>query len=432
MNGSVPTASGFGRPPVVLLRASWQAVNIGDIAHTPGMLRLLERHVPEASVILWPARLELGVEELLRRHFPRLRIVRDVDTWRSPRPRPGDPTLAEAMAEADLMLHGSSADLGGRADLDTWHRITGKPYGAIGVTIGCRLPSLDETPWLPEEMRHTIEQAAFLFTRETRSLALLRENHLGPSPAFAPDATFAFDLLNETAAEKLMREAGLEADRFICVISRHRIAPYWNIYPERKMPPEEIAWRQRINDQWEDSDFRKLRDLVTHCVRHTGMKVLLCPEMTYQVELNRDLIRNRLPADVRPQVYSMDRYWLTDEAASIFRRARVIVSAECHSPIIAIAMGRPAIYMRQSQDTWKGRMFADLNLPDWMIEMDTAPSEEIINALQKIEKDYETARTRARGACALAARYLATATQALRSCLGLPDLPARPQNLVEK
>ena len=29
------------RAPRVLLRSSWQVVNIGDIAHTPGVLRLL-------------------------------------------------------------------------------------------------------------------------------------------------------------------------------------------------------------------------------------------------------------------------------------------------------------------------------------------------------------------------------------------------------
>ena len=34
------------RAPRILLRSSWQTVNIGDIAHTPGVLRLLEKHLP--------------------------------------------------------------------------------------------------------------------------------------------------------------------------------------------------------------------------------------------------------------------------------------------------------------------------------------------------------------------------------------------------
>src|SRR5690606_32638264 len=39
--------------PRILLRSSWQIVNIGDIAHTPGVLALIERYLPEAEVRLW-------------------------------------------------------------------------------------------------------------------------------------------------------------------------------------------------------------------------------------------------------------------------------------------------------------------------------------------------------------------------------------------
>jgi phosphoribosylformimino-5-aminoimidazole carboxamide ribonucleotide (ProFAR) isomerase len=38
---SISRAAG-GRPPRIVLRSSWQTVNIGDIAHTPGVLHLLE------------------------------------------------------------------------------------------------------------------------------------------------------------------------------------------------------------------------------------------------------------------------------------------------------------------------------------------------------------------------------------------------------
>ena len=40
------------RAPRILLRSSWLVVNIGDIAHTPGVLALIEKHIPEAEVIL--------------------------------------------------------------------------------------------------------------------------------------------------------------------------------------------------------------------------------------------------------------------------------------------------------------------------------------------------------------------------------------------
>ena len=45
-------AAPSGRAPRILLRSSWQTVNVGDIAHTPGVLALLERHLPAAEVTL--------------------------------------------------------------------------------------------------------------------------------------------------------------------------------------------------------------------------------------------------------------------------------------------------------------------------------------------------------------------------------------------
>jgi len=35
--------------PSILVRSFWQTVNIGDIGHTPGLLALLEKHLPEVE-----------------------------------------------------------------------------------------------------------------------------------------------------------------------------------------------------------------------------------------------------------------------------------------------------------------------------------------------------------------------------------------------
>ena len=58
-----PLFSAAARAPRVLVRSAWQSVNIGDIAHTPGALALLERHFPEAELTLWPRELEFGARE---------------------------------------------------------------------------------------------------------------------------------------------------------------------------------------------------------------------------------------------------------------------------------------------------------------------------------------------------------------------------------
>ena len=73
---------GAAARPRIVLRSSWQTINIGDIGHTPGVLAILERHLPEAEVILWPMNVENGVEAMLLRRFPKLVITRDKDVVR--------------------------------------------------------------------------------------------------------------------------------------------------------------------------------------------------------------------------------------------------------------------------------------------------------------------------------------------------------------
>src|SRR4051812_16042553 len=64
-------------PPRILLRSSWQVVNIGDIAHTPGVLALIEKHIPNAEVILWASGdLSPEVAAMEHKRFPKLRIVK--------------------------------------------------------------------------------------------------------------------------------------------------------------------------------------------------------------------------------------------------------------------------------------------------------------------------------------------------------------------
>ena len=92
--------------------------------------------------------------------------------------------------------------------------------------------------------------------------------------------------------------------------------------------------------------------------------------MTYAVSRLRPLLFDKLPSDVKPHVRSLDRYWLTAEAASVYARAAAVVSMEQHSPIMAIAAGTPAILVRQPTDTRKGQMWRDIGLDRWIFEID--------------------------------------------------------------
>ncbi|MGH9627723.1 MAG: hypothetical protein ACRD7E_05200 [Bryobacteraceae bacterium] len=97
------------KAPVILLRSGWQTVNIGDIAHTPGVLTVIERNVPAARVILWAGRpLDRGAEPMLRKRFPKLEII---ETSAGGEGEPVPAELQNAFRTADLFLHGSAAGI---------------------------------------------------------------------------------------------------------------------------------------------------------------------------------------------------------------------------------------------------------------------------------------------------------------------------------
>ncbi|WP_169977120.1 polysaccharide pyruvyl transferase family protein [Tautonia rosea] len=406
-----PVLAAAARPgrlnaPTILLRSSWQTENIGDIAHTPGLIALLEHHWPEARVILWPSRpLERGVEPMLRRRFPGLRLIRELQVGE---PRDHDPTLDEAIGSADLLLHGSGPSIVGAASIRQWRAATDTPFGLFGVTISeVNEASLD-----------LLAAASFVFTRETRSLALVNEAGIaGPNVRFVPDATFALDLRDEESAKRLMTEHGLSPGRFACFVPRLRYTPYWELRPG-SVPEDRIAERSAINEEFADQDHAKLRQALIAWVRETGGKALIVPEMTYQVEIIRPLVFDPLPDDVKAKAVPLDRYWLTDEAASVYRQAAAVVSHECHSPIIALAGGTPAIYLRQPTDTWKGQMYPDLGLGDWMMNVEEVTGAQVADRLLAIHSDPDAAETlRARAIESAAERFrlgVATAREAIQ------------------
>ena len=128
-----------------------------------------------------------------------------------------------------------------------------------------------------------------------------------------------------------------------------------------------------------------------HWVRETGNKVLICPEMTYQLDIMDELLYDPLPDDVRKNVFKHDTYWLPDEAGSIYKRAHSVLSFECHSPIIAAAHGTPCFYLRQPEDSIKGQMWYDIGLDDWVFEIDEVDGTDITKRLFEVHRDYDAA-----------------------------------------
>jgi len=351
-------AASSTRPRRILLRSSWQTVNIGDIAHTPGLLATLERELPEVEVTLWPSSVAGGVEGMLRRRFPRLRIATD------------RAAIDAAFGDCDLLLHGSGPSLVAEKDLARWRDTTGKPFGVYGITLP-RTESTAAAAVSQKSLARTIAllgDARFVYFRDTPSLRFAQD--LGcrsPVMGFGPDGAFGTDLRDDGRADAFLTANGLENDRFLCCIPRLRYTPYWSI-PDKKRPFDPV--KHARNEALREHDHAPLREAISRVVREAGLKVLVCPEDQTQMAVGRERLVERLPDDVRRGVVWRPDYWLTDEALSTYARSAGLFGNEMHSPITCIGNGVPAIVCRFAEQTSKGLMWRDIGLGDWLFDLD--------------------------------------------------------------
>jgi polysaccharide pyruvyl transferase WcaK-like protein len=372
-----------GRRPQILLRSSWQTVNIGDIAHTPGVLRLLQTHFPEAEITLWPSNVDNGVEQLLRDEFPGLKIAK-------PRSR----ELEAAFEECDFLLHGSGASIVAERDLITWHEATGKPYGIYGITFPMKNSSATSAR-SEDAMARSVEvlsRAAFVFFRDSKSLDLAKRlGASSPVMEFGPDGAFACDLRDPQRATTFLTEHGLEEGRFLCCIPRLRYTPYWRI---KDVAFDEV--KHARNEEMKEHDHAPLREAIEAVVRQTDLKVLVCPEDRTQMAVGKEMLYDKLADDVRERVVWRPDYWLTGEAVSVYVRSAGLFGNEMHSPIMCVGHGVPAIVCRFAEQTSKGFMWSDIGLDEWLFDHDSAEDRQrIVPTVVAMANDHAAAKAKA-------------------------------------
>lgn len=388
MLGPLVQAAPAGRPPRILLRSSWQVVNIGDIAHTPGVLALIQKHLPQAEVVLWASG-DLSEEVITMEHrrFPGLKIVKGILNAEG---KASKPELEAAVAWADFLLHGSGPSLVAAKDVAAWIRHTGKPFGVYGITHGSFLSGND---------RDLLSQAKFVFFRDSVSLERARmEGVTCPVMEFGPDGAFACDLRNEEVSRNFLTANGLEDGKFVCCIPRLRYSPYWLMVKGRVRDEKKAA----RNAEMADRDHAPLREAIMAVVRQTAFKVLLCPEDKSQMAVGREWILDKLPDDVRARVVWREQFWLTDEALSTYARSAGLFGLEMHSPIMCIGNGIPALVCRFGEQTSKGFMWRDIGLGDWLFDFDKEEEKaRLVPAVLAMVQDPAAARAKVAAARAV-------------------------------
>ena len=441
--------------PLILWRNAWAIVNIGDIAHVPGALALVRHYIPEAAVTLW-AQQDLVFRDAIARRarFPEgsvdattvsRKVIPDLKVVYGRLDEAGradNPDLEAAVAAASILVVGSGAGVNAGADLLRFHARTGRPVGIFGATTD----SFNFTNFAGGEAStdvRALRACRFVFTRERTSLRLMdgedvdgRDGAVQDNPnttvnetinrvpitidlrglnkAFVPDTTFAFAVRDEASADAFMKTHGLEEQRFVCFLPRHRWTP--NNSPTRQGDAREV-----YNNYYAKVDHDKLQVAITAYIRKTGNKVALVPETIYALDVLGPWLKEGLPADVRDRVVAMDRFWLPDAAQSLFARAQAVVSLENHSPLLAAAAGTPFVMIHQPEDSFKGDMFVYIGLGDWYVpDINKATGDDIARMLMGIVSDIPAARAKLAKAMAFAKDRQRFGMMEVRRTLGLP------------
>ena len=201
---ALPAATSPARPrrPRILLRSSWQVVNIGDIAHTPGRAGAA-RHAHARR---------RGPSVGVRRPDRRGRgdgasaVSRAADRERQD--RRGRRAVESSARRRRRLVRLPAARIGavaGRRDA-MWPRSSSTPASPSACTASPMARSCRAT------MQRCCRQATFVFFRDSvsRWRRARKQRVSAPVLDFGPDGAFACDLRNDAAAAAFLAEHGLD------------------------------------------------------------------------------------------------------------------------------------------------------------------------------------------------------------------------------
>ncbi|MEO6741325.1 MAG: polysaccharide pyruvyl transferase family protein [Chthoniobacteraceae bacterium] len=358
--------------PSILLYSGWQTINIGDMGHTLGTLHILERELPDVPVVWWAVSLNDDVRRLHERRFPKVRIVQGTVNEQG---EPSSEELREAARSASLIMANSKPGLATPAMRLAKH---------FGKSWGCYGHSLDADTFTKRpDLVPQFTTASFIFCRDTQTLATVRKAVItAKHVAFGPDGCFGIDVRDDAKADAWLAAHGLKAKEFITIMLRTN-TPKHATKDDPLNPQKPTAEQQREDE----TRAAKLREVMIAWVRETGLKIVIAPEVDKEIAHNKRLLFDPLPDDVKAKVVPRDRFWLPDEAASVFAKARAVVCHEPHSCIIALAMGTPILHPSSLVHGPKREIFRDIGLGEWLLDLDAQPASDVTAALMRIQRD---------------------------------------------
>jgi polysaccharide pyruvyl transferase WcaK-like protein len=386
----------------LLLYSGWNTQNIGDQGHTPGTLRFLEQHFPEASVRLWLSKTDDELNAMMLRRFQNIEGIYQgsIDA----QGKADNARLQKAFDEADLFIHNSGMHYNKFWNpspiLEACYRVK-KALCLYGQSFDGFFAE-DQ-----EKMVRYLSHASAIYCRDVESYHYLRK--IGVTSdilEFGPDGCFGIDLANEAKAEAFLARHKLQPKQFLSIVLRTN-TPYFS-----KPKPEDLPeWDNgdKTQNPWEPSEadqkqtdlwVSKLREIITHWVEHTDQKVVLVPEVEKEIRYAKEYLYDPLPDKIKKKVVHKAEWWNMDEACSFFQKTHTLLALEPHSCIMALAHGTPALHYFSARHGLKAWMFRDIGLPEWLYDVDQEEAGTVIRALEDIHRDYDRAQAKVKRAMA--------------------------------
>jgi len=250
----------------------------------------------------------------------------------------------------------------------------------LGIPYGIGSQSFDALEWPMDLLyKRVFADAAFVYCRDSDSLNYLSQRGLtNKSSGYRPDSTFFYNMFNDAWADQFMAEHGLENEKFMSVMLR---------IPENK-PDFNDPVGGAVTEARKLEQMRKMKILLETWIKRTGNKVFICHETRHTLALAREYLYDILSDEAKEKCVYLDTFWTSEQAFSIFRRSRIIVSMEMHSIIMAMNVGTPFIHNPFDECGRKKYMVKDLGLKECLVDIDSCADDEMVDVAMHIHNNF--------------------------------------------
>lgn len=266
----------------------------------------------------------------------------------------------------------------------------------LGVPYGINGHSFDALDWPGDlVLGPVLKDASFVYSRDSDSAEYLRQRGLANKrEGYRPDTSFFFSVRNDAWAENFLSEHHFQKRNFAILITRHSSLTFGVGQEWDKVGGDPTAGSVSLERQ--QKQMEKLRHFARKWVDCTGVPLL----MGLETRAAKEPMRHWLACGLsdHPKIAWLETFWNSEQAFSVYERARMIISMEMHSIIMGIKAHTPVVHIPFRECGRKAKMMVDLGLGDWLLDIDEMSAEDLLDTCFHIHGNYDASVERIRQA----------------------------------